>query len=308
MHLSKVSLTSSPLIFIHHADHTFDCSPSTNPDSSFNIEGNILRVNAAIFDTVIDVSIPLWDMLKSPNLFQSCLELCKNVTQPYLDTNQDPTEVLSRTLIANTHESLPTSSMMLSAFKKWACNRIVATLAPDVVSYDETGAPVCNVRLDEPHTISQLAFLQDLHDTLLSARYFPSVQEVLTTIRILHRFKLQNFVARHAVLDLGDPFPTQSEQLVRVETEAALHYDALGLPVPFRRLFRTKRGFLGLGPQSMEVGDQVWLLRNARVPFVLRPREEEGCLRIIGECYLHVWMHGKMDEKVGGLVEMIRIS
>ncbi len=41
-----------------------------------------------------------------------------------------------------------------------------------------------------------------------------------------------------------------------------------------RRLFTTTQKWLGFGPESLEQGDEVWLLKNAKVPFLLRPHGE----------------------------------
>lgn len=40
-----------------------------------------------------------------------------------------------------------------------------------------------------------------------------------------------------------------------------------------RRLFITEKGFLGMGSESVQVGDQVWLLKGTLVPFLLWPTE-----------------------------------
>ena len=53
------------------------------------------------------------------------------------------------------------------------------------------------------------------------------------------------------------------------------------------RLFRTEKGYLGMGPVSVLPGDEVWVLAGARVPFVLR-----RC-RLLGQCYVHGLMHGE---------------
>ena len=37
-----------------------------------------------------------------------------------------------------------------------------------------------------------------------------------------------------------------------------------------RCLYRTKRGYIGLGPQEMNTGDEAWLIAGARTPFILR--------------------------------------
>lgn len=52
-----------------------------------------------------------------------------------------------------------------------------------------------------------------------------------------------------------------------------------------RRLYRTSSGLIGVGPQMMRQGDQVYVLLGGRLPFILRPREDH-CL-LIGESYLN---------------------
>ena len=59
-----------------------------------------------------------------------------------------------------------------------------------------------------------------------------------------------------------------------------------------RRLFRTGKDFLGNGPRSLEVDDQVWVLAGAKVPFVLRPLEN-GRYQVVGQAYVHGIMHGE---------------
>ena len=59
-----------------------------------------------------------------------------------------------------------------------------------------------------------------------------------------------------------------------------------------RRLFRTKESQLGLGPRSLQVGDEVWILGGARYPFLLRPLEN-GAYWLVGTIYVHGIMHGE---------------
>lgn len=76
-----------------------------------------------------------------------------------------------------------------------------------------------------------------------------------------------------------------------------------------RRLYITRKGYLGLGPRSMQVGDEVWLICDAKVPFVLRPLPNDTKYSLMGESYLHGFMHGEMlktDLRDGlGLVELV---
>ena len=66
-----------------------------------------------------------------------------------------------------------------------------------------------------------------------------------------------------------------------------------------RRLFTTFQKWLGLGPESIEQGDEVWLLKNAGVPFILRPHGESQYM-LVGEAYVHGIMHGELVDAPGG--------
>jgi hypothetical protein len=61
-----------------------------------------------------------------------------------------------------------------------------------------------------------------------------------------------------------------------------------------RSLYRTSNGHLGLGPASTQKGDEIWLIHGALVPFVKRPHLNQEALMLVGETYLHGFMHGEM--------------
>ncbi len=75
-----------------------------------------------------------------------------------------------------------------------------------------------------------------------------------------------------------------------------------------RRLFRTLDNYLGLCPVSTETDDQVWLLENATVPFILRPTPELGVYRLIGECYVHGIMQGELLQNEAAPLEFNKIA
>ena len=75
-----------------------------------------------------------------------------------------------------------------------------------------------------------------------------------------------------------------------------------------RKLFKTRMGLLGLGPRSVEEGDEVWMLEVATTPYIMEKVSEERDYRIVGEAYLHGFMHGEIldpDWKLN--VEPLRI-
>ncbi|KAF2827527.1 hypothetical protein CC86DRAFT_290582 [Ophiobolus disseminans] len=67
-----------------------------------------------------------------------------------------------------------------------------------------------------------------------------------------------------------------------------------------RRIFRTSRGYIGLGPRCMHVGDIVAVLDGGKVPFVLRPLVDGGHeYALMGECFVYDIMDGEVLQMVG---------
>jgi hypothetical protein len=61
-----------------------------------------------------------------------------------------------------------------------------------------------------------------------------------------------------------------------------------------QRLYKTSRGYIGLGPPSMRPGDEVWFICDVTVPFVLRREPSAQCYSMIAETYLHGFMNGEV--------------
>jgi len=77
--------------------------------------------------------------------------------------------------------------------------------------------------------------------------------------------------------------------------------------MPGRKLFRTEENrSLGLGPQSLEIGDLVCVLGGGRVPYLIRPvNEEDNEARFVGEAYVHGIMHDEAVRAEGKTVQEI---
>lgn len=77
-----------------------------------------------------------------------------------------------------------------------------------------------------------------------------------------------------------------------------------------RRLARTEKGYLALAPAGSEVGDAVWLLQGARVPFIMRrtynhkvwegrvTTDPQDHWKIVGDAYVHGMMQGEIWKTV----------
>jgi hypothetical protein len=59
-----------------------------------------------------------------------------------------------------------------------------------------------------------------------------------------------------------------------------------------RRLLRTGKGYLGMGPAIAEEGDYIVLVQGARIPLVVRSRE--GMWELVGDAYVHGVMGGEL--------------
>jgi hypothetical protein len=73
-----------------------------------------------------------------------------------------------------------------------------------------------------------------------------------------------------------------------------------------RKLFRTKLGLIGLALDTVQEGDQVWLLTAGHTPFVLRPTSETAKFTLVGDCFMLDLMHGEMLRDHWGVSEQIR--
>ncbi|GME60225.1 heterokaryon incompatibility protein-domain-containing protein [Neofusicoccum parvum] len=73
-----------------------------------------------------------------------------------------------------------------------------------------------------------------------------------------------------------------------------------------RTVFRTDAGQLGNGPRRLEVGDQVWVLAGASVPFVLRAQARGG-YQLVGEAYVHGIMNGEALDAPDAKAEQIEL-
>ncbi|KAK1850935.1 heterokaryon incompatibility protein [Colletotrichum chrysophilum] len=73
-----------------------------------------------------------------------------------------------------------------------------------------------------------------------------------------------------------------------------------------RKLGVTEKGHLGLFLGHANVGDQVYVLENCHVPFVMR-KTNGGRFRLVGECYVHGMMHGEAIGSDASLTEVVLI-
>ncbi|KAL9607108.1 MAG: hypothetical protein Q9167_007948 [Letrouitia subvulpina] len=64
-----------------------------------------------------------------------------------------------------------------------------------------------------------------------------------------------------------------------------------------RCLFRTAKGYLGTGAQSLQLKDEVWVLGGADTPMILR-KWPNGMYKLVGEAYVHGVMNGEAVQSI----------
>ncbi|KAH8893885.1 hypothetical protein GQ53DRAFT_745315 [Thozetella sp. PMI_491] len=314
-------LTGVPLTLMRKTACDFNCDPSRDEVGAlFEVQEGCLALQGAQFDRIAEVAAPMWDIVKT-QVIDSLLVLCENLSTEYLASHSGPGEVLWRTMVANTSDEQPAPASLATSFKAWASIRLARTVTPEILERDPTQELGFrnNTALDEEAIQSKLGLLKRLitqeenqsqlraagsGESATPTSSFPTIDNVLETCRLIHRTKLHAFIAQNShfvTLDPHDPLPSIEEWVMRIEGTALAFQNAMAPALPFRRLYRTVGGYLGLGPASAQVGDQVWMIRGARVPFVLRDRSDPaGTFELLGATYVHGFMDGEMAAKVEG--------
>jgi hypothetical protein len=310
-------LTGTPLIFLRNSQHAFKCDQTTSGaqgrSAVCSISDGRLSIQGAEFDRVVATASPMWDVLRT-QVVDDCLVLCEDLNADYLQRHTGPGEVLWRTMIADTVDQKPAPRGLAHSFRSWVSVRLAVQIMKTTLKHHAATGHHTLTTLDETVASESLDILTSLRTSDREnvdddSRSLPTNEEVLETARLMYDFQLHDILSSASVVfvEPNIPHPTLEEQTTRIEGQAAAFKNAMSPAVPFRRLYRTARGYLGLGPASVEVGDRVYLLRGAKVPFVLRDGGA-GRFELMGETYVHGFMDGQMLSEVGdSLAEIVLV-
>ena len=78
----------------------------------------------------------------------------------------------------------------------------------------------------------------------------------------------------------------------------------IGTMTCYRVLFTTVEKYMGLAPLTARIGDMIFLLPGADVPFVLRHVQDEE-YEVVGQCYTHGIMYGERADN--GLLQNVTL-
>ena len=278
-----------------------------------SVSGNKLSALGAILDDIVTLdSVPITDAFsKQSYSLQSLLEFAFTMPHQY-SNGEHRVEALWRTLIANkdlssharlsgqsgriadTDMALPFRSFILEKLCQivWRIKNQPLDASPEGSQQRGTVVlPTIDSFLAEHgHLLESLVEVSTI-DTSASADKIP-IPLVSDIVKRLTVIAQQNFAPRDGRIAEANASTTSLES---AENDPYRYVQSL--QIQGRRLYRTKRGFIGLAPRSAQVGDRICCFQAARVPFVLRPlprRYDHIGLEfeLVGEAYLH----GMMDK------------
>ena len=197
---------------------------------------------------------------------------------------QDYVEVLWRTLIADQAQGQsPAPVAMGSAFRQQLLMHL-STYILFLEGFQSKSAE---------ETVLRIAPIMQLSKTSnIAATLIPSIEEIAARRKVYHTIETVRKAkspASQAHRDLWDSVLREEQKAAPFTREAATVFTA-------RRIFRTRDNLIGIGPRSIQTGDEIFILPGSNVPFIMRKRED-GTHKLVGEAYVHGIMHGEALER-----------
>ncbi|MCJ1355342.1 MAG: hypothetical protein MMC33_005333 [Icmadophila ericetorum] len=266
------------------------------------ISGTVLKVRGIRLDTI---ESPCHDMASCKTteqkswlnniclLLGSYLEVLNSLKVQYRNS-QSRLEALWRTVIADQFNEAPATADGGVSFHHWVwwIAVLTAKMTPDprtVPGYLNLVKQLKWFGVDtarrEPIFVTKDTSGREYRveqgtDCVISPYTLPSIDEVVEGIRMLSRERTTE----------------EAELLKKIETRFSQFDVAMGYVHMDRRLYKTVGGLLGLGPLSIYAGDEIWLIRDMRIPAVLRPSTTSDEYQFVGDTYLHGFMHGEVSQ------------
>ena len=271
-----------------NARRPYNASAGQSPGPSWYLKDSILSVRASCHDTVAQIGISMSTLDEGPpslshflldilTIMDNAFRLCSTLDTTYIN-GQSRIQALGRTIIAD-QDSWPAD--FLHHFRCWLFWHLVEMSDSQIERETDLLKSI----------VTQIAVL---NESVLSEKDFLSAPQHL---------------AHYATQDGAKPEQRTVELNATVE-EITENSDAFSrhfsVIYPYRRLYTTSKGYIGLGPESTQVGDEVWIICDTKTPFILHPQpqtsivsddsnqtEEVKQFQLVGETYLHGFMNGE---------------
>lgn len=251
-------------------------------------------------DHVADVGDDYTGAKPYENPFQKSIPILLRMSETYI-TGQDRVEVFWRTLIADMTENgtYPAPEALAKSFR----SILSGLFSLFLVGAQYVGDAEYSAAME--HTKPFIALAKSNAE---AASYLPSLEEIQQQQALhaeIHEIRRKEFTSETGTLGEEDSeaLEEKMQQMYQDESVALPYGHQLNRIMLGRRVFLTADGLLGLGPQSVDAGDDVFVLPGARVPFLLRPIDRAGgcgsgeVYEMVGECYVHGIMQGEALER-----------
>ncbi|KAF4487878.1 Heterokaryon incompatibility 6, OR allele [Fusarium agapanthi] len=241
-------------------------SPNQYP---FTITGKVLDVFGFRLGTVQKIGEGFLECLQGRLKMLGDILLTMDETYPY--TNQQADDVLWRTLIWDTDfTNRPSKLIRLEDFQRAVAHDFVRAL---------------QYVFKEAESFSAAKFPNSIFpSTIFPSTIFPS-----TTL-------LKSLCASSDTLP-QDSDGCGEEELQKLVEPLSKHAmppgNIMASAWMYRRAFLTDTGYLGMGHDSTEAGDEAWIISGSPAPLVLRKSGERDDYCLIGEAYVHGAMQGE---------------
>ncbi|KAF4211226.1 hypothetical protein CNMCM5878_002911 [Aspergillus fumigatiaffinis] len=254
---------------------------------------------------------------------QRWLELALLLPVPY-HTGQARTETLWRTLCADQalDGSMPAPSSYGDHFKTMVCSLTCVKAAETARAAEKDPENVVDLLSAAYHVrktwssppLSELS-VEELTRAVADPETNLSQPDLQTLTHWLYKLQFLGIAEDQCFTPSMDEvekayyssswLPWDESETLQLPAEGQEFHNALRRKHGRRRLFVTVNRSLGLGPASMAVGDEVWVLAGSGAAMVLRGTETEDEYRLVGAAYVHGIMNG---EQVGDGVKLRDIT
>jgi hypothetical protein len=261
--------------FKQHPPTLLDAGCCDQDPPRFSVSGLELRCVAAPFDTIVEVLDHSALPFKADTL-AFCAAL------PATINGRPRFEVLWRTLIFDLSDGKPAPADFAASFLAMIPSRD----GPDVSKLRSQGTNMESYfhRIDK--------HLRELNAAAVVGEGAVTSDDIRAYVDAFTQNALVNPLGRN-------PLP---QKIVEIDRAAFPYIRAMNRSSEKNRLYKTERGRMGVCAGACEVGDDIWTLRNAHVPFVLRPAamgtsgmEGQGReFRLVGSCFMLDFMQGEM--------------
>ena len=234
-------------------------------------QSRTLILNGHLFDEIICTAEPNVEVVSKGN-WETCAQMLLDTPLTYCHTGQPRLEAFWRTFIADqsgTGESPAPDAIGDSFFHtlRFAFADRFSSLVgqPDCEDIIREAIP----KIDELAQTDPTKRLSTVSSILADCKDYNEMQE--------KGFEYGNAITRDA----------EKQSLFMSNSNFAM----------WRRTYRTSKGYLGLGPETLQDGDLIFIIAGSPVPFVLRKTAVQGRYRLVGETYVHGIMQGQAVQK-----------